>query len=167
MTPRNYNKIRTFLPSETSGKAVVADSGNCTLEPLPVSCLWNTMILRGTCVQGTFQDGSSCSVAWLIGLNSADCGAEISWMVFGTDVEHGENKTWEVMDPVLPAAAGAARLWQPELGTLALRNRGLLPRVFRSPLPADMAASSGVAFSPEGESLFLPEPAQRTTSEYG
>jgi len=149
MTPRKNNKMRTCLPSETSGKAVVADGGNCALEPLPVSCLWNTMILIGTCVQppGIFQDGrmlgtSSCSVARLIGLNWADCGAETSWMVFRTDVEHGENKTWEAIEPVLPAAAGAARLWHPKLGTPALRNRGLLPGVFGSPLPADIAASN-------------------------
>lgn len=146
MTPRKNNKMRTCLPSETSGKAV-ADGGNCGLEPLPVSSLWNTMILIGTCVQplGIFQDGwmqgtSPCSVARFIGLNRADCGAGTSWIVFRTDVEHGENKTCEAIEPLLPAAAGAATLWQPKLGTPALRNRGLLAGVFVSPLPADMAS---------------------------
>lgn len=183
MKSRKNNKMRTCLPSGTSGKAV-ADVGNCDLEPLPVSCLWNTTILIGTCVQtpGIFQDGwmqgtSSCSVARLIGLNwSSDCGAETSWIVFRTEVEHGENKTSEAIEPVLPTAAGASRLWQPKLGTPALRNRGLLPGVFGLPLPADMAASNSLGLLQELRSVCawgwilasssLPEPAQRTAWEY-
>jgi len=90
MTP-GKNKIKTCLPSEASGKAgagiELRDGGDCGLKPLPVSRLWNTTILIGTCVHpaGTFQDGWTeglpcCSVALLIGLDR-------------TDVEHVESKS--------------------------------------------------------------------------
>jgi hypothetical protein len=74
MTPRKKN-IKKCLPSKTLGKAGAGvqprDTGICGLEHLPVSRLWNTMILIGTaCVhpEGRLQDGvlegpARCSAA--------------------------------------------------------------------------------------------------------
>ena len=107
MTP-GKNKIKTCLPSEASGKAgagiELRDGGDCGLKPLPVSRLWNTTILIGTCVHpaGTFQDGWTeglpcCSVALPIGIDRAACGAELSCMVCRTDVEHAVSKAGETI----------------------------------------------------------------------
>lgn len=115
--PDRKKNIKKCLPSETAGKAgagvQVRDSGICDLEPLPVSRLWNTMILIGTWVhlEGRFQNGgvegpACCSAAQLIELDGAACGAQVSCIAFRVEVE---NEAGEVIGLLSPATAAPAR----------------------------------------------------------